>query len=379
MKNTLPILISILLSISFAKAYGPKDKDIELSNLIGKRIFQAPLIEWLEKNSYKTAIEEIRTDGPEFIIKHYEKGYLMKYDINMVLNTITLYKGGSSYKMYKGRLPLNLKFGMNRDSLYKVIDLRFEEVEDNPYVLTRSWNNNRLELYFSSKGLNQINILANDTLPTADDMGYVRLVPNGTIVSGDCDSISGKMTWDNETAMYEGEWKNSMPHGRGYFIDQNNNWYKGEFRYGYFWGKGQLSVADYYLYEGGFLMSRRHGTGNCKFRVPKGETYEGQWKEDQMNGLGKYSTNATVYYYGNMENDKFNGKGKLVTNEGWMEGTFKEGLPNGNIKQYIKLENTMIEGSWVDGKREGKFKLTNTETKKETFKLFQNDIEIIDK
>jgi hypothetical protein len=46
MKNTLPILISILLSISFAKAYGPKDKDIELSNLIGKRIFQAPLIEW---------------------------------------------------------------------------------------------------------------------------------------------------------------------------------------------------------------------------------------------------------------------------------------------------------------------------------------------
>ena len=81
MKNTLPILISILLSISFAKAYGPKDKDIELSNLIGKRIFQAPLIEWLEKNSYKTAVEEIRTDGPEFIIKHYEKGYLMKYDI----------------------------------------------------------------------------------------------------------------------------------------------------------------------------------------------------------------------------------------------------------------------------------------------------------
>ena len=57
MKNTLPILISILLSISFAKAYGPKDKDIELSNLIGKRIFQAPLIEWLEKNSYKTALK----------------------------------------------------------------------------------------------------------------------------------------------------------------------------------------------------------------------------------------------------------------------------------------------------------------------------------
>lgn len=378
LKPTLLSLSFFLLSI-VSHALGPKDKDIELSSLIGKRFFESPLNEWLEKYSYKTAMEDLQTDGPVLFVKHPEKGYSMMFDINMVLNSISLYSKGGKYQAYKGTLPLNLKFGMNRDSLYRIIELRLEEVEDNPFALTREWNNTLLQLMFNSKGLTQVNIITMDTVSHANDMNYVRLVSNGTIISGDCDSVTGKMTWNNGQATYEGEWENNMPHGKGYFKDQNDNWYKGEFKYGFFWGKGQMSVADMYLYEGDFLMSRRHGNGMCKFKVPKDESYEGQWKNDAMNGLGKYITTPKHYYYGNMKDDKFNGKGKLVTPDGWMEGVFKDGIPNGFIKQFLKLDNTMVEGNWVDGKREGKFKITNLENKKVSYKMFVGDIEIIDK
>jgi len=267
---------------------------------------------------------------------------------------------------------------MNRDSLYQIIDLRLNEVENNPYILTRIHNGHKIELVFSSKGLKVVNILAADSLPKANDIGFVRLVSNGKIESGDCDSLIGKMSWSDGLGTYEGEWENNLPHGKGYFKDQNNNWYKGEFKYGYLWGKGQMLVNGYYLYEGEFVMSRRQGTGNCKFYSPKNESYEGQWREDNMDGMGKYSKGPKHYYYGNLVKNKFSGTGKLTTPEGWMEGNFTDGLPNGYIKQYLSKDDAYIEGNWVRGKREGKFQVTNS-TKQISFKTFSNDVELIDR
>ena len=125
-------------------------------------------------------------------------------------------------------------------------------------------------------------------------------------------------------------------------------------------------------------MSRRDGTGSCAFFIPKNESYEGQWKEDRMYGLGKYSKGAKHYYYGNMVDNNFNGNGKLTTPEGWMEGNFKGGLPHGFVKQYLIKNETYIEGNWTNGKREGKFKVTD-ENKKVSYKQFSNDIELIDR
>jgi hypothetical protein len=375
-KRFLTSLTFLLLfsSILFAGPKLPPD----YGSFIGKRIFESPLNEWLEKNEYTNALEEFQSDGPLLFLKHYEKGYQLLFDINMTLNNISFYATGGRYKGYQGLLPFNLRFGMNRDSLYRVIDLRLEESEDNPYILSRVIKKNKMELIFNSKGLVQVNLLLNDTIAKANDKGYVRLVSNGKIVSGDCDSISGVMSWDNGKATYDGEWKNNLPHGKGYFKDQYDNWYKGEFKYGYFWGKGQLQVNKMYNYNGEFLLSRRHGKGNCQFYNPKGENYDGQWRMDLMSGLGKYSKGPKFYYYGNMANNYFNGQGRIVTIEGWLEGNFSNGLPDGFIKQYINEDNLLIEGNWVKGKKEGKFKLTDA-NKKLSYKQFKNDIEIIDK
>jgi hypothetical protein len=372
-------LISILFSLQLL-ATPSKDLKFELVDLIGKRMFQSPLYEWLTAHDYQNATEHLLMDGPDLQVKHYKRGYALMYDLNMVLYSVSLFNKGGKYDMYKEVLPFRLKFGMKRDSLYRIIDLKLQEVEDNPYVLHRIWKNHKLELIFTSKGLNQINILANDTLGAADDFGFVRLIGsgNGNIVSGDCDSLNGKMIWDNGQAEYEGEWENGMPHGLGEFKDHNNNRYKGEFKYGYFWGKGEMVLSGFYRYEGEFLMSRRQGFGICKYTIPKGEIYEGQWRDDRMNGLGKYTISSRYSYYGNMLDDKFNGNGKLTTSEGWIEGNFTNGIANGFMKQWLKSENLMIEGEWINGKREGKFTVTSIETKKVLYKKFVGDIEMIE-
>lgn len=379
MKKVNSLVTFLLLSLAFAYAKGPRDRDVDYPVMIGKRIFQSPLSEWLEKNAFESSRQEVQNEGLTLSAKSYDKGYELVFDINMVLNAMTLNRKGGKYQSYTSRLPFDLKWGMNKDSLYRVIDLRLNEVDGNPFILDRLWHQHKLQLIFTSEGLNQIKLFAIDSLPAANDIGFVRLLSYGKIVSGDCDSVRGKMVWDNGAAEYEGAWKNNLPHGKGYFKDKNNNWYKGEFRYGYFWGKGTLSVAGFFNYTGDFVMSRRQGTGVCTFTAKKGENYEGRWKEDAMNGLGKYTINAQNHYYGNMENNNFNGNGKLVTKEGYLEGNFKNGIPHGYMKQYLKLDNTMIEGQWVNGKREGKFTLKSLETKKITYKEFQGDIEIMEK
>lgn len=376
MTNRLPLLLLFLLCSAGMMA-GPKP-GTDPGTLIGKRMFESPLTEWLEQYDYRGAKEDFQVDGPVLFLKHYKKGYLLMFDINMVLNSMSFYNQGGSYERFTGVLPMNLKFGMDRDSLYRQVKLNLEESDNNPYILTRQYPNYRIELLFSSSKLNQINILAPDSLRQPSDMNFVRLLAIGTKVSGDCDTLTGRMSYDSGKAYYEGGWKYGLPHGKGYFRDQFNNEYTGDFKFGYFWGNGSLNVHDMYRYQGEFLMSRRHGVGTCRFVAPKGEMYEGKWKADEMSGLGKYSKGSRFYYYGNMAHSMFNGNGKIVTPEGWLEGNFVDGVPNGMFKQYLKKENVTIEGEYVNGKRQGKFKVTDQD-KKVTFKEFKDDIEIIGK
>ncbi|MCB9251388.1 MAG: hypothetical protein H6605_02920 [Flavobacteriales bacterium] len=356
---------------------GPEPSD-PYKDLLGKRFFETPVFNWLNEIDLQGSEEEFQTDGLVLFFKHYSKGYKIVFDVNLTLTNLNFYEKGRIYNMYSGVLPYNLKYGMKRDSLLRSIELRLREVDDNPYMLYRDYDSSRMELYFNSTGLTQISYRLTGTPQKPDDQGFVRLVSNGMIVSGDCENLNGKMTWEDGKAYYEGEWKNNLPHGKGYFRDQENNWYKGDFKYGYFWGKGELNVKGRYTYSGDMVMSRRQGTGTCKYTLPSGELYEGRWLEDQMNGLGKYSVGKNFYYYGHMENNLFNGHGKVVTQEGWMEGSFKDGLPHGNIKQYIKKDNVYLEGKWINGKKEGRFKFTD-EKNKQSFKNFTNDIEIVDK
>ena len=82
------------------------------------------------------------------------------------------------------------------------------------------------------------------------------------------------------------------------------------------------------VYEGAFKNGLRNGLG--KYTMPDGFTYEGEWKDDQIQGKGvaRYPT------------------GQLF------EGSFKQGVPDGEGTMTF-ADGTKYSGSWLDGKMEG--------------------------
>ena len=90
------------------------------------------------------------------------------------------------------------------------------------------------------------------------------------------------------------------------------------------------------VYEGSFKNGLRNGLG--KYTMPDGFTYEGQWKDDQIQGKGvaRYPT------------------GQIF------EGFFKQGVPDGEGTMTFS-DGTKYEGSWLDGKMEGDGVLSMTD------------------
>ena len=48
--------------------------------------------------------------------------------------------------------------------------------------------------------------------------------------------------------------------------------------------------------------------------IYKGGIYEGEWKEDHMNGIGKLIYKNGNIYEGEFKDNKINGKGKITCN-----------------------------------------------------------------
>ena len=69
--------------------------------------------------------------------------------------------------------------------------------------------------------------------------------------------------------------------------------------------------------------------GNWTYHFVKGETYEGNWKNNVFNGYGKYTWENGTVYEGNYKNNAKNGYGKNT----W---------PNGDI----------YEGNWKNGEQD---------------------------
>lgn len=65
-------------------------------------------------------------------------------------------------------------------------------------------------------------------------------------------------------------------------------------------------------YQGYKLNGMRHGTG--KFYYQDGGFYEGEWKNNKMEGQGTlYYQSNNKAYEGNWVNDQFHGKGTLYS------------------------------------------------------------------
>lgn len=84
-------------------------------------------------------------------------------------------------------------------------------------------------------------------------------------------------------AVYTGEFKDNLYHGKGHYIWGEGKWHKDEY-YGD-WkndnrtGNGTYTYANGNKYEGEFLESLRHGKGKFFWSNTR-NTYEGDWLDD---------------------------------------------------------------------------------------------------
>ena len=127
--------------------------------------------------------------------------------------------------------------------------------------------------------------------------------------------------------------------------------YEGEIHSNRITGKGKYYFPSGAKYTGSVLNGLRDGFG--KYFSPEGVTYEGEWKDGLKHGKGMMKTESMTYD-GSWESGNINGKGKIKWENGNIfEGEFKENKMNGYgyMIWYDLLEKYI--GKWKDDKQNG--------------------------
>ncbi|KPA80549.1 hypothetical protein ABB37_04755 [Leptomonas pyrrhocoris] len=122
----------------------------------------------------------------------------------------------------------------------------------------------------------------------------------------------GRYAWASSGAVYEGEWKLGRPHGHGVMT---------------------VPGKDGYEYTGDFVEGQRCGRGRCSFA--NGRTFDGEWKGDEMNGVGTVRGAPGVDDY-----EEYSGH-------------FKVGKRSGPDGKCVYFNGDVYEGAWLAGKRQG--------------------------
>ena len=133
---------------------------------------------------------------------------------------------------------------------------------------------------------------------------------------------------------YVGEFQNGLRDGKGTFYYYENNEYERK------------------KYEGDWKNDKIEGKGKMIWKT--GEVYEGEWSNNLKEGKGIETYTNGEKYEGNFKNSKFEGKGVLYYENGdRYEGDFKNDNRHGSgIMYYIKGGKSM--GDFFDDKPIGK-------------------------
>ena len=147
--------------------------------------------------------------------------------------------------------------------------------------------------------------------------------------------------------VFLGEWRNDQFTGWGRETRRNGKVFEGKYINGYIEGKGILKNNKGYSYIGDFSNSKRHGIGVLDTNKIH---YEGEFKNDKLNGKGKIIfKNEGHYYEGDFENNEINGYGTFK----WKNGDCYTGqMLNGKMHGLGKYKyNTgqVFEGTYANG------------------------------
>jgi hypothetical protein len=160
--------------------------------------------------------------------------------------------------------------------------------------------------------------------------------------------VTGKGILKNAKGnLYVGDFVESRRHGYGE-LDTNRIHYKGTFAGDRLNGKGIIHFKiEGHDYDGDFRDNEINGNG--VFRWTNGDVYDGQMTRGKMNGVGRYTYANGQVYEGNYVNGVKEGRGRLVYPNGFVyDGDFIGGRPRGNAN--ITTGGKTIPIQYSDGR-----------------------------
>lgn len=191
--------------------------------------------------------------------------------------------------------------------------------------------------YDNNGPLNYLGFYSRDNTPDIHGSIYYRNgneLYKGDIKMGSLQGYGVYRTMDG-VKIYEGQFKNSVPHYKGTLYDEEygdvlyeGSWFEGS-KDGtgvIYWNNGTVK------YEGSLVKEKKEGYGNL-WDENKHLVYCGYWKDDKRDGFGKsFFSSGSLSYIGYFRNDKYDGKGEeyhhngKVKFKGYWKNNQKEGM-----------------------------------------------------
>lgn len=160
--------------------------------------------------------------------------------------------------------------------------------------------------------------------------------------------LENTLTGQNKfsTGVYFGETDFGYFLGDATFKYKTGSTYEGQWYNNYMHGLGVLNIPSEGRYEGEFAFSQKSGTGT--FTWDDGAVYIGEWKDDQMEGQGTYTSPDNVKYTGTFEENRFkSGDCAFANTTGTYVAKYKE----------FEIDNLVViftDGTSYDGSTDGK-------------------------
>lgn len=108
----------------------------------------------------------------------------------------------------------------------------------------------------------------------------------------------------NKVIHYFGETKDSLAHGYGVGVWEDQRFYEGEWKNNLRHGKGIFTTEKGEVYDGEYVEGQRNGKGTYTFR--NGDFYTGDWKDGGRSGFGTViDSKGDTIVHGFWENDSF--------------------------------------------------------------------------
>lgn len=167
-------------------------------------------------------------------------------------------------------------------------------------------------LYFGNDGKPMYALFKDDKCVETTDLtatsrpgtySYKHTYDDGTYVEGNITNGKGLCKYPNGD-VYEGEWKDSNPHGFGIYRFKNGDIYIGE------WNEGKKDGIGIYFYKssndayaGNWREGKKCYNGTYLW-YESGNAYVGQWSNDSMSDLGTMYHRNSKCTRGRWANDK---------------------------------------------------------------------------